>query len=1031
MFVSRLPARLTLLGALTVLVVTCGKSDSGGSSVTGPGSDFAPTSNTTLSGTVSYKSVTIPAGVTVTVSSDLTLTTTGDVTLSGTLQGDCVAVTITAGGQFVNSGGTISNSCSVDPAAGPPGVLVIGTTGINASGGTVTTSGNLRFTNDPTQTLGSSNVVSAASAAPRPEAANSGTVPCQFTNYTTRSIPSSRSNGAAGSPKGADGADGHYHDLGPCVGGIQIAGLTMSGQKGGDGGTGTVTGSTQAVGGKGGNAGAILITAPSGDIVFSGTNTINTPDGGRGGDATGTGLPAGSASALGGAGGDEAPTGFGGSPILIQAATGSITVNGNLVINVGTAGAGGNATATGGNGVNPGQAGGPATATAGAGGKTANATFTATGAVGGTGTITVTGGNAGNGGNATANGGTGAAGNPGQTGGAGGTMTAQGGNGGNAQLKNAQGILIGIGGNAGNATYTAGNGANGGSNCPNAGGAGGAGGSAVGGAGNPGTGAPAGAAGKATASNAGNGAKGGDGNAPGAGGAAGGNSPPANPAPGSFQPGTPGAPCAGTGSQTISVVPSSQSVNEGSTVSVSVLITRSTNFTGADTIRIKDPSGNVVISFVTSPGATNAGFQFTIAQSVPAGTYTYTATANGDGAPATVSQTFIITVTVPASFNVTYKNGAQATQPWTLFAVKTGSGTTVSETIGSDGSVTIPVPTTATPMVLMTQQQTGSSNNVTTVVNTTSTDILNGAVNLNINPTGSFSYAVLGTPPNAAGTSFVGAATTFWGSINSSPFTVPLTGATLGQGVVYGCSVNMPTGEPKSVILWTSLLTNGGTSTCDFGGSLVKTAVATTTTVTGATPGTTFDLYGGYSYQGVDAMSSHKTLAAPSATYSALNSSDLPFGVGQWQRLVHNGTTSFEQSTYYYSSGLNWSFPMLPALNTPTVTINNSFNGYYQFHGQMSLQVEYSVGWQMSYTQTNGSGGQNSVSVTTYASYLSNLPPTIDLFTPAEPLLNPLYMPSPSFGAVTGSFTGYSYRPFSTASLGDTRNYAVRFNLSF
>jgi hypothetical protein len=754
------------LARFLVPLVLIGCSKSGGDgSPTGPGADFSPTSNTTLSGAATYKSVTIPAGVTVTVTSDLTLTVQGDMKLSGTLQGTCVGITIKADGVFSNTGGTINNSCPTEPDAGGPGVLVIGKAGIAVDGGELVTTGDLRMTNDASQTLTTPVGVVGAEALVANQflGQSTGGVPCSYRNYTTRFIPVSRAKGANGSPKGVDGADGHFKDLGPCVGGINIENLTMSGQKGGDGGDGTVTGSTQAVGGKGGNMGAMLITAPGGNITFNGTNTITTPDGGKGGNATGTGLPGGgSASALGGAGGDEAPTGFGGSPILISAAAGSIIVNGQLNIVVGTAGDGGNGTATGGNGNDgsPGQPGGPATATGGVGGKTLDKRFTAVGSVGGNGTITVSGGNAGKGGDATANGGNGGNGLPGAAGGKGGTMTAQGGNGGTAQLKNFAGVLIGNGGAAGNARYAGGNGGAGGSNCPaGAGGAGGGGGDAVGGAGNPGTGFHAGAAGNAQANNAGNGNKGGDGNGPGGGGAAGNNIPPANPAPASFMPGVPGAPCPGT--VTLTVTPPNQSVNQGGQGSVHIVIVRGGSFTGPVTLTVKDDQGNVLGTATIPLGSTQADIPFTIPATFGTGTHTFTVTASGDGFT-TTSQTFVVAVAAATSASVTITNSDQATNPTTLVAAQVGSGPYVAANISSDGSATVTVTTTATPMTLVTQRTMGN-NRLTFVWRGRTDDFLSfGARPFSNLATTTVTSQVTGLPDNSLGSSHIGSATAFW-----------------------------------------------------------------------------------------------------------------------------------------------------------------------------------------------------------------------------------------------------------------------------
>ena len=121
MFWSRLPTRIIRHGALAILVAACSKGG-GDSSPTGTGSTFSPTANTGLSGAVTYGTVNIPAGVTVTVTGSLTLTVTGAMTLSGSLVGDCAAITIKVTGQFSLTNGTLNNSCSVEPDAGGPGL---------------------------------------------------------------------------------------------------------------------------------------------------------------------------------------------------------------------------------------------------------------------------------------------------------------------------------------------------------------------------------------------------------------------------------------------------------------------------------------------------------------------------------------------------------------------------------------------------------------------------------------------------------------------------------------------------------------------------------------------------------------------------------------------------------------------------------------------------------------------------------------------------------------------------------------------
>src|SRR5262245_56881722 len=149
---SSQPSPYLVVAALLGLAA-CGGGGADPGGPTGNGNDFHPTSNTSLSGNVTYQSVTIPSGVTVTVSSDLVLTVRGDVTIAGTLRGSCVAITIKAEGVFSNTGGTIDNSCATEPDAGGPGLLVIGKGGINVDGGQTITSGDSRFTNDASQTL--------------------------------------------------------------------------------------------------------------------------------------------------------------------------------------------------------------------------------------------------------------------------------------------------------------------------------------------------------------------------------------------------------------------------------------------------------------------------------------------------------------------------------------------------------------------------------------------------------------------------------------------------------------------------------------------------------------------------------------------------------------------------------------------------------------------------------------------------------------------------------------------------------------
>jgi len=203
---------------------------------------------------------------------------------------------------------------------------------------------------------------------------------------------------------------------------------------------------------------------------------------------------------------------------------------------------------------------GAATATGGDGGTTQDKQLNAAGAVTGLGNVTVTGGAAGNGGDATAKSGKGGMGaktcKPGATGG---DPTAKGGKGGDANLRNQAGVKIANGGNGGKMEDQNGKGGHGWIDCTvpfEDGGPGGMGGTSRGFNGSAGSGFAQGSFGAAIFNVVSNGGDGGDGAPPGAGGPPGANSAllinvTATILPPSFQPGVPGAACAGNVDVTI------------------------------------------------------------------------------------------------------------------------------------------------------------------------------------------------------------------------------------------------------------------------------------------------------------------------------------------------------------------------------------------------------------------------------------------------------------------------------------------------
>lgn len=527
---------------------------------------FAPTSNTTLTGTRNFSSLNIPAGVTVTATGDLTITTSGAATIAGTLSGNCVAISLTATGALTLSG-TLNNGCTGAVPATVPAVTLVGRGGYNLNGATVTAAGDFKVTDDPSATDADfAPPIGGPPAQLRAGGAKMGVgVPCTVGNFVGNANPNPMTpNNVGGSPNGTDGGDGKTWTLW-CKGGgdITVGLLSLTGQSGGRGGDGTHQSATAAVsrGGKGGKGGDVKIQS-KGNLQIGGGSSITTGAGGDGGHATATGTGAGgnvgaSADATGGAGG---------APGLFKAtAAGSITIAGALTISIGRGGRGGDATATGGNGHNaepcPAAAGGPATATAGNGGSTPDKQLTAQGAVNGLGNVTVAGGQPGNGGNATATAGKGGDGaKPCKDGAVGGVPRARGGDGGNGELRNQSGTRIANGGNGGNMTDANAKGGQGWNDCIlptfEPGGRGGNGGRSEGANGVGGTGFQSGTNGSLTFNMVSNAGNGGDGLGPGAGGTKGENgaliigNPAVNIIQPSFQDGMPGRICVGTFTKT-------------------------------------------------------------------------------------------------------------------------------------------------------------------------------------------------------------------------------------------------------------------------------------------------------------------------------------------------------------------------------------------------------------------------------------------------------------------------------------------------
>jgi hypothetical protein len=432
--------------------------------------DYVPTASGTISGTVRAENVSVPSGVTLRTSGATTIQANGDVALSGAIVTDGTDLTIVAGGNV-----TIAGPISIDPAA-----VVAEESGkviIRAAGAIVVAS------SDPTQVLieaADVEIVSTAAAAAR-----------------------SAQQGPPTLPPGPG--------AGRNVRGNVTVGNAIIAKPGADGAN-DVQFNAPAVGRDGRRGGRVYVDSTWQDatVTIEATGVLTAGRGGKGGDATSSGVlacPGNNATATGGRGGQ-------GGGVTIGSTGGTTRMAG--VINVGDGGAGGKAIAQPGDGKDPGCDGGAAQATGGPGG-TGGVLSTGGGVVV---TGNVRGGNGGEGGKGIGEiGGAGANGafpaNP--NGAKGGAATIRGGDGGNGGgYATGGGGRGGVGGDAeSNSVANGGRGANGCTVDPKrAGGNGGDGGTVSVVSGNGGTHYPnAGraAGGNASATASGNGGNGGDG----------------------------------------------------------------------------------------------------------------------------------------------------------------------------------------------------------------------------------------------------------------------------------------------------------------------------------------------------------------------------------------------------------------------------------------------------------------------------------------------------------------------------------------
>lgn len=533
---------------------------------------FKPTKDTEITGTVSVSEVNIPKGVKVTVKGDLALRAGGSITVGGTLEGDCVGITLLGRGPLTISG-TVTNRCSDAGAKTRPSLVVVGGRQVVIDSAVVESSGDIVVKNDSTLTeedFAPSSQAARARGAGLSRADADGYCRVADTDFNARA-GGIGSKGEDGTPNGGDGGDGNDVVI-LCEGNLILTSNSLNryiAHSGGDGGAGSHSDkvAAKAKGGHGG-AGGLVRIGVTGSIEVVGEILLQPGGGGNGGAATATGLADDSRSKGASA---EATGGDGGSSGYTQITVFSeIRGTGTLELISMTAGKGGVAAATGARGRNagtdPAGEGGDATATGGRGGDVPKYVIKAGGFISVPISVIPPGGGflaGAYGGEARVTGGDGGSGNELHPDGArGGKMVAQGGTGGGLLLRGTDGTLLANGHLGGKATYQGALGGYGWSDCGSTlkkGGAGAAGGSAAGGDGPGGTGkAQGGPGGVFIVAHTGNGGGGGNGEPAGKGGVGGSDGitvlgsrvQPED----AFQPGKDGKPCkSGTYSVSIGV----------------------------------------------------------------------------------------------------------------------------------------------------------------------------------------------------------------------------------------------------------------------------------------------------------------------------------------------------------------------------------------------------------------------------------------------------------------------------------------------
>ena len=298
---------------------------------------------------------------------------------------------------------------------------------------------------------------------------------------------------------------------------------------------------------------------------------------------------------------------------------------------------------------------------------------------------------------------------------------------------------------------------------------------------------------------------------------------------------------------TISLSPTSASVAQGGSTTVTATVTATGGFTGTPTATITGAPTGVTITptnIQTSGATTTITVSLAVASTVPAGSYTLTATGSGAGVSA-VSASFALTVTAapassyalslsptslsiaqgangPVTVNVTRTNFASAV---TLAAEGLPSGVTAafatSPTTGNSATLTLTASataTTGTSNVTIRGTSAGTTDQTTTLALTVTAPTTSGNYTLSATP------ATLSVNQGASGTSTINITRTggFAGSV-----ALAVTGA--ANGVTASLNPTSTTGNTSTLTVTASPTATAGTQTLTITGTATGLTNQTTT----------------------------------------------------------------------------------------------------------------------------------------------------------------------------------------------------------